>query len=107
MKLIDLYDKIIENFQIDSFKIKVNDLNLDLDLWFYVNGNLRYIGNRINRKPHGEWKRFYENGNLSLIENYENGELHGEPKLFWDNGDLLNYENLKCVQKYKKMENLL
>ena len=66
MKLIDLYNKVIEGRKSYSKKIKIDNLFLD----FWKNGNLECIGNWKNGKEHGEWKWFDENGSLIGLGNW-------------------------------------
>ncbi len=73
---------------------------------YFSNGVLKLIGNKLDDRQIGEWKRYYETGQLFYIGNfsYPDGKEIGERKQYHENGQLKvigNFLDGKKTGKWK------
>ena len=73
------------NGKISIEKFHINDSTVLIKEYFQ-NGNLKFIGKKINDKNEGEFKYFYKNGNIKQIDTWKNGIPFGKTTTFYDNG---------------------
>lgn len=55
---------------------------------YYLNGNLKKIGNYSNGLENGTFKEYFEDGSLQLEYIMKNGELNGKIKTYYENGNV-------------------
>lgn len=57
----------------------------------YANGQRALLGQYVQGRPSGQWRRWYDNGQLLSDRRYVAGRPHGEHHHWYENGDLARH----------------
>tara|TARA_B100000900_G_C20595502_1_gene723226 strand:- start:3365 stop:3904 length:540 start_codon:yes stop_codon:yes gene_type:complete len=96
----------------DNFKTKIKlvtyeqGLENGINIGYYEDGNVDYVGYRVNGEINGEFIKLYKNGETAILGQFKNGLYVGKFKFFNENGELTEIKKynefgiLKQTRKY-------
>lgn len=60
---------------------------------YFIDGNIKYLGQYLNNGKNGKWEYFYKSGNREQIGNFNNGKYQGNWIWYYENGNIKREEN--------------
>jgi len=79
-----------EKYMRGTYKDQIGTIHQGQTIWYYKNGNKKYLKNYEANKLNGEYVSYHENGNIFWKGMYKNGMYEGKWEGFYENGTTMS-----------------